>query len=418
VRARHWMPALALFLIAAAPGGLMFFESGPDRVIFPPQVMNVRFDHALHVRPADSAKGIKGAAQDCTDCHTKIDSAASSAERDIPGHDECTNCHDVENTTPTAPGETVKETCDFCHLRPSVGTSTVIQPIDIPDPNIKFAHQAHVKAKVECTTCHVDVPKKEIATRDDYPTMDRCIDCHQEKKVSTECKTCHYTETNGKLQTHYSSGVLKPKRLHVSAIHSGDFLRQHAVPAQRDKAYCNQCHTQNDCLQCHDGVGRDARYHPGDWISTHPLRAKKDDFRCESCHNFQQFCLNCHVRSGVATVTELGGTSARRTVRVDSLGVATGPHPMAADGWTDKNSKNFHGAFAQRNIKSCVSCHQEQFCLTCHASGFNPKNPTAPKGMLQGGNPHPPGFSGKTASARTARACLKCHHPADPSWRQ
>ncbi len=37
-----------------------------------------------------------------------------------------------------------------------------------------------------------------------------------------------------------------------------------------------------------------------------------------------------------------------------------------------------------------------------------------------GGNPHGPNaarLKGSLAAAQSARACLKCHHPADDSWR-
>jgi hypothetical protein len=71
-------------------------------------------------------------------------------------------------------------------------------------------------------------------------------------------------------------------------------------------------------------------------------------------------------------------------VRVNDSGLATGPHPMSADGWLNPGSRNFHGFFAQRSIQSCASCHQEQYCLTCHASGFGTGGPS------RGGNPHGP----------------------------
>ena len=96
-------------------------------------------------------------------------------------------------------------------------------------------------------------------------------------------------------------------------------------------------------------------------------------------------------------------------------GVATGPHPMSADGWNSPSSRNFHGFHAQRNIRSCASCHQEQSCIACHASAFGTNLAAS-----RGGNPHGPDprrLKGSVASQRTARMCLKCHHPADSRWR-
>jgi hypothetical protein len=136
-----------------------------------------------------------------------------------------------------------------------------------------------------------------------------------------------------------------------------------------------------------------------------------DDQRCQSCHRLQTFCLNCHLRSGVATVvtppeTAGGATTVRAKLRV--------PHPLTADGWLNPGSRNFHGFHAQRNIRACVSCHQEQYCLSCHASGFGTGGPSI------GGNPHGPNperLRGSAARSNNARVCLKCHSPYDSRWR-
>lgn len=404
MRAKHTLWMGAFVLVSTSATAAVFFEAGPDPAIFPPQQIPIYFNHDYHVRKPDEATGVQGEGLRCTFCHEKAGDELTAAETDIPGHSSCDSCHG--EWIDDAP---VKE-CARCHkdLDPT-GTSSKAAGLTIPPANIKFAHQSHTKAGVECTSCHNNVPNKAVATRDDYPTMDRCVACHLEKQVSVECQTCHLTQPSGRLQTQFASGVLQPNRYHVAAVHQGNFLKDHAVPAQRDKAYCQKCHSESDCLQCHDGVGRDARFHPGDFISTHFMQGKKDDSRCESCHNFQQFCLNCHVKSGVATVGDALNVPTRKTIRVDGTGAHVGPHPMSADGWLTPTSRNFHGFFAQRNIRSCASCHQEQYCITCHGSGTG-----------AGGNPHGPNpqrLKGNTASLRAARACLKCHDPADSSWR-
>lgn len=406
--------ALSLALGSLALGfatGAVFFERGPDPVIFPEQQIPIYFTHNYHVRKPDEAKGLTGEGLSCTFCHENVEEAAKSSDLDIPGHDTCDTCHDewIGDEDDPAP----LEACGRCHtdLDPKRGvvTSTAAKRVLVPDPNIIFSHEAHIGAEIACVECHDKVPSKAVAGRDDYPTMDRCIACHEDREVSVECKTCHVTTVSGRIQTEYASGQLKPSRYHLSAIHEGDFLRTHAVPAQRDAQYCEQCHSKSYCLECHDGIGRDVRYHPGDWISIHYIKAKKDDVRCESCHRFQTFCLNCHVRSGVATVATPDNMVTRRTIR-GSGSIQPGPHPMG-DEWTGLSGnlgRNFHGFHAQRNIRSCVSCHQEQYCLQCHTVG----------GL--GGNPHGPNpqrLKGSTASQRNARACLKCHDAADTSWR-
>jgi hypothetical protein len=217
----------------------------------------------------------------------------------------------------------------------------------------------------------------------------------------------------------YPSGQLKPQRYHAFAIHDANFLRDHALPAQRERAYCQECHTESDCMACHDGIARDTRYHPDAWIAQHSIRARKDDFRCQSCHRTQTFCLSCHIRSGVATAGTLANPLERRTLRLsdraDPRSPAVGPHPMAADGWLDPTSRNFHGFHAQRNIRACAGCHQEQYCIQCHGSGFGGRN--GPNRAVNPHGPNPERLRGSLAAKQNARACLKCHSPADPSWR-
>lgn len=413
----------ALILGAAALGltGAVVFEGGPNVVIFPKQRIPIAFDHAYHVRAPDEAKKVKGEALSCTFCHENISDQKQASATDIPGHAVCESCHGDWIGTEEKPA--AQKECARCHkdLRKVPGTKTATKAAKmwIPAPNIKFDHAQHIEAGSECNACHANVPTKTVATRDDFPTMDRCIACHKEKGVSTECKTCHFAGATGRLVTTFETGQLIPARYHAGAVHTGDFIRAHAVPAQRDPGYCKQCHGPEDCMECHDGIGRDARYHPGDWIAVHGTKSRIDDVRCTGCHRQQSFCLDCHVRSGVATIFAVNDVSTitRRTVRVDGNQVATGPHPMAADGWLNPGSKNFHGFHATRSMNACASCHQEQYCVRCHASTFGGRpNAAGPRG----GNPHGPNpqrLRDSAARNNNARACLKCHSPYDASWR-
>ena len=47
-------------------------------------------------------------------------------------------------------------------------------------------------AKVDCATCHGDVAKGTVATRNVDHTMGFCVDCHRSKQASNDCLTCHY----------------------------------------------------------------------------------------------------------------------------------------------------------------------------------------------------------------------------------
>lgn len=402
--------------LATASFGMSWFESGPDPVIYPRQQIPLYFSHAYHVRAPDEAKGVEGEGLSCGFCHENVSTSKESADRDIPGHGTCESCHGDWIGDDDAPAALTD--CARCHtdLRAPEGgggtvTSTRARPMHIPAPNLIFPHANHVAAGVECVACHTNVPGKTLATREDFPTMDRCVGCHQEKGVSTACTTCHIRTAAGpgRIVTTFKEGKLMPRRLHQAAIHDADFLRDHAVPAMRDKAYCQNCHAESDCLECHDGVARDVRYHPGDFISTHALRSRIDDVRCQSCHRLQDFCLNCHVRSGVASISAVNVFEPQRSGSPQRAAFA--PHPTSADGWLTPGSRNFHGFHAQRNIRACASCHQEQYCIQCHGaqgpagSGYNPHGP------------NPQRLRSLPAGGANARVCLKCHNPADERWK-
>ena len=62
-----------------------------------------------------------------------------------------------------------------------------------------------------------------------------------------------------------------------------------------------------------------------------------------------------------------------------------------------------HGQAARQNLESCVACHAERDCLTCHSA--------------QGGrrfDPHGPGFDPETMKRKNSQACTVCHGAAIP----
>ena len=56
---------------------------------------------------------------------------------------------------------------------------------------MRFNHAPHIRAKVECATCHGDVAKQTVAERIVDHSMGFCVNCHREKKASNDCLTCH-----------------------------------------------------------------------------------------------------------------------------------------------------------------------------------------------------------------------------------
>ena len=62
----------------------------------------------------------------------------------------------------------------------------------VEESHVRFNHSPHIRAGVECTTCHGDLTTMTVAQRTVDHTMGFCISCHQQKGASNDCLVCHY----------------------------------------------------------------------------------------------------------------------------------------------------------------------------------------------------------------------------------
>jgi hypothetical protein len=58
--------------------------------------------------------------------------------------------------------------------------------------HVRFNHAPHIRARVDCATCHGDVATQTDAERVRDLNMGFCVTCHAERKASNDCLTCHY----------------------------------------------------------------------------------------------------------------------------------------------------------------------------------------------------------------------------------
>jgi hypothetical protein len=120
----------------------------------------------------------------------------------------CTEyCHEGVTSGPVAGLPSVR-TCMICHNaiatdRPRIQQITQMREkgLDLawqrvygyPAPaHVRFDHAPHIRAKVECTTCHGDIAGQTVAQLNVDLNMGFCVTCHQERKASIDCLTCHY----------------------------------------------------------------------------------------------------------------------------------------------------------------------------------------------------------------------------------
>jgi hypothetical protein len=161
------------------------------------------------------------------------------------------------------------------------------------------------------------------------------------------------------------------------ASHTPEWTNNHKNEASSRSESCAGCHIRQDCLECHRpnpaGTGG---YHAPGFLTSHPQQAYTREASCSSCHNPAQFCQACHTQAGLTAEGNINR------------------------GYHDRVTQFLggHGQAARQSLESCVSCHVENDCLTCHRQF----------------NPHGPGFNAEGMQQRAEEMCRACHGTAIP----
>jgi hypothetical protein len=120
----------------------------------------------------------------------------------------CTEyCHEAVTMGPRAGLPSVR-TCMICHNtiatdRPRIQQITALREkgldlawqrvFDYPEEaHVRFNHAPHIRAGIECAACHGDIAAGTVARRNVTLSMGFCVNCHNERKASVDCLTCHY----------------------------------------------------------------------------------------------------------------------------------------------------------------------------------------------------------------------------------
>ncbi|MFH0988452.1 MAG: hypothetical protein V1799_00360 [bacterium] len=348
----------------------------------------IKFSHLKHVKDA----GIE-----CVDCHKAATTSKLSSDNLRSSHENCQSCHEDQ----------LNKTCTFCHTSENQDTYQAKEP---PDRKLVFSHEFHLgKEKMECITCHQNVPEADDEVTIHVPKMTICNTCHNDAKASNYCEGCH---------TDLSS--LRPKEHNRT-----NFVREHKIEARLSTQTCSTCHTQESCLDCHSGSdlqkssvkggdlvsprsprlmaidrgqgNRLIKVHDANFKMTHGVSAKSKMIECQTCHEQKTFCSTCH---------EAGGNVNQSGFRPDShakadfirLGIGSGGGQ--------------HATLAKRDIETCASCHDAEgadpACVHCHTDadgikGTDPKTHT--RGFMASNNGEWHTDPGST--------CYMCHNDAN-----
>lgn len=284
----------------------------------------------------------------------------------------CSTCHEMqpEYVTWQVSSHANTATCIQCHIEPGIAalvkdkakamvqvwehvTGTypdpIVMPHDLPNDNcerchevgeiapkgeLKIPHEKHLAGEVSCVTCHrgvahADIARRGLTTGTDFsqwtiekakeeftrentlPSMEACMTCHTERKVSNDCTTCHsdLASLGGK------AGAGTPSNHQAAGWKSS-----HGKTAREDLSTCNTCHAGSPpvsgqvksvseftrgnqfCSSCHNNRPED---HTPDWMLVHKqgVAAKGLD-NCQVCHSVGKpeegsgatatYCNKCH----------------------------------------------------------------------------------------------------------------------------
>lgn len=400
-----------------------------------PRMSNLRFDHQQHAKNLLS-RGDTTAS--CATCHAAT--GATWMQVRGPSAPQCVACHRIGGGDHLSLPDTA---CATCHLPLSrAATLSKARIADFPAPASHRAanflasagHGAQAKkttggarvaqscatchAREFCTLCHVNAPetatiqaleadarslaiKAELKAPASHASVDferrhgpqagttgaSCLTCHTRES----CTTCHRAAAPAVVGLLAAAGPGRGAGATTVArqplSHSVAWRTQHGPIAATATRSCASCHQRQECLTCHvPNTAKRGSYHPATYLTRHPADAYSRASSCGDCHNTGEFCQSCHKQAGL---------TAQRTL-------------LGAGGYHDGNRQFFvgHGQAARQSLETCVSCHVERDCLTCHS--------------VVGGrsfNPHGPGFNADLMRKKNPQLCMACHGYSIPNTR-
>jgi hypothetical protein len=171
-----WLKApkrlLAVAVAGALAAALVAGVSAPTRGAPPaPDSPAIAFDHVIHA-------GQYGIA--CLGCHVYADRSSSAG---VPSVRKCMGCHKfVAKDKPN-----IQALATMFEQGQGPRWPRVTR---VPD-FIYFSHRMHVRSDVACSECHGDVKAMHTVVPVRELTMGFCLGCHDQRKASVDCLTCH-----------------------------------------------------------------------------------------------------------------------------------------------------------------------------------------------------------------------------------
>jgi hypothetical protein len=136
-----------------------------------PPEQPIAFSHKLHLNTVGLT---------CTHCHQYADKGLQAT---VPAMSICMECHkDVKTDSP--------EIQKLTHAWDEGKGVEWVKVHDVPW-HVHFTHKRHIKAGIQCASCHGEVQAMDQMRQVRSLEMGWCVSCHRLNAASTDCLTCH-----------------------------------------------------------------------------------------------------------------------------------------------------------------------------------------------------------------------------------
>lgn len=116
----------------------------------------------------------------CALCHAYAERGKHAG---VPAVKTCMNCH----KSVAADRPEIQKLTEYWNQKEPVPWAQVYKV----KSHVYFTHKRHIKAGLDCTTCHGEVATMEKMTRVSSLKMGWCVDCHRSRQAPLDCYTCH-----------------------------------------------------------------------------------------------------------------------------------------------------------------------------------------------------------------------------------
>jgi c(7)-type cytochrome triheme protein len=236
------------------------------------------FNHKFHLEDQKLA---------CEKCHKGLSDVAYSFESPgaKPVMETCYECHNGKSIA-------VISNCDQCHI------STVnLIPENHKEVSFVKSHKFHANSEnANCAMCHDN---------------SFCESCHAGTTMITE------KNSSRDFYVPYSPQkfIDNTKQQQMTRVHDLNYRYTHGIDAKGKSSECQTCHqSETFCAECHESKGGDfalegnmpVSHKAADFVipnigsggGQHAILAKRDVESCASCHDVEgadPVCLRCHM---------------------------------------------------------------------------------------------------------------------------